>query len=392
MIDFNEYIKTPNLSTANLHLAKFYFVRGQHAAALSFFLRGADRAGSRNLHYMCMLGVAQCLLKVGSRTRSAEHALLTCIDIDTRRYEAYYLLAKLYEQEQKWQLSYTMATQARFAWDSYEQSKDITADLYGAAGIKFQQAVAAWWVGKVDQSRKLMYEVYASGDLMHKNAALKNLRSIGYPRKVNNVDNSRVEAFFHSNLIREGNYSQTMQDIFVLSALKTKTEGTYLEFGSADPEYCNNTYLLETRLSWTGQSFDILPEHVAKFNLVRSNPCYLVNILEQDFELPKEVDYLQVDCEPPNVSLEILKKVLQSTKANVITFEHDAHTGALGEQVREESRRLLERKGYELIVPNVCFEPGSPYEDWWIHSSVSHKMPFSHEDMIMAQDYFYTPR
>ena len=237
-----------------------------------------------------------------------------------------------------------------------------------------------------------MYRVYVKGDLMHKNAALKNLRSIGYPRDINNIDNSRTEAFAHHTIVGQGNYSQTMQDVFVVCALNGMKYGTYLEFGSADPEYCNNTALLERKLDWYGESFDILPEHVAKFNLLRKNKCHLVNILEQDFNLPTEVDYLQVDCEPPNVSLEILKKVINTTRAKVITFEHDAHTGALGEQVREESRRFLEQRGYELVVPNVCFEPGSPYEDWWIHSSVNHSMPISTKEMTMAQDYFYTPR
>ena len=41
------------------------------------------------------------------------------------------------------------------------------------------------------------------------------------------------------------NYSQVYQDLFVLSMLDGKREGTYLEIGSADPYINSNTALLE---------------------------------------------------------------------------------------------------------------------------------------------------
>lgn len=238
-----------------------------------------------------------------------------------------------------------------------------------------------------------MYEVYAkSSTRIHREAALRNLRSIGYPRVVNNINTSKQPRF---DITVDHNYSQSMQDVFVITALRNISYGVYVEIGSADPVYCNNTLLLETAFNWAGVSYDISAADVAKFNLLRKNMCYLqdattYNGLPPGLDARRTVDYLQVDCEPPNVSYNALVRFMGlGILPKVITFEHDAHTGVNGIEVRTRSRNLLQSYGYDLVVPNVCFEHGSPYEDWWIHSSVEHDMPFSKADMVMPHDYFY---
>ena len=50
--------------------------------------------------------------------------------------------------------------------------------------------------------------------------------------------------------------SRENQDLFVLSVLDKKIEGTYVEIGSAWPIKSNNTYLLESEFYWQGISFD----------------------------------------------------------------------------------------------------------------------------------------
>lgn len=46
--------------------------------------------------------------------------------------------------------------------------------------------------------------------------------------------------------------------------LDGKTNGEYLEIGSADPYKGSNTYLLE-KLGWTGLSLEIIEEEVVRF-------------------------------------------------------------------------------------------------------------------------------
>ena len=60
-------------------------------------------------------------------------------------------------------------------------------------------------------------------------------------------DNSKFERLrtkFNGSEKIERNYSQCYQDMFVLTMLNNPTHGTYLEIGSADPYYGNNTALL----------------------------------------------------------------------------------------------------------------------------------------------------
>ena len=44
----------------------------------------------------------------------------------------------------------------------------------------------------------------------------------------------------------ENNYSQAFQDMFVLSMLDGKRNGTYVEIGGDHPVVINNSYLLES--------------------------------------------------------------------------------------------------------------------------------------------------
>jgi len=52
-------------------------------------------------------------------------------------------------------------------------------------------------------------------------------------------------------------YSQRNQDRFVVDVLKSKTNGTFLDFGCRCPFEGNNTYLLEKNYGFSGLSFDI---------------------------------------------------------------------------------------------------------------------------------------
>ena len=51
----------------------------------------------------------------------------------------------------------------------------------------------------------------------------------------------------------ERNYSQALQDIFVLTMLNGKQNGTYVEIGGAHPTNINNTFFLRKNL--IGQEF-----------------------------------------------------------------------------------------------------------------------------------------
>ncbi|NBW14571.1 MAG: hypothetical protein EBR82_41885 [Caulobacteraceae bacterium] len=169
----------------------------------------------------------------------------------------------------------------------------------------------------------------------------------------------------------ENNYSQSMQDMFVLSILDGKRNGVYVEVGADKPRVINNSYLLESQYDWEGVSFEIESDKVDYFNTIRKNKCICANATKFDYKslfderkYPKQIDYLQLDCDPPQITLECLKKLpLEDYRFSVITFETDLYSG--GQDVQIEHWQILSSLGYQRVIKNIKNE-GNPYEDWWI--------------------------
>ena len=179
--------------------------------------------------------------------------------------------------------------------------------------------------------------------------------------------------FPNTELISHQNFSQCYQDMFVLAMLDGKPKGTFVEIGAGHPVISNNTALLESIFAWTGIGFEIKEKEADLYNENRKAPVALGDATTADFDqLFKEVnlgpvfDYLQVDCEPAQVTLDAMKKIdLDKYKFATITFEHDKYND--GPDVQNESRKYLEDRGYVLIVDDISVDDSHPFEDWWAH-------------------------
>lgn len=175
----------------------------------------------------------------------------------------------------------------------------------------------------------------------------------------------------------ERNYSQSFQDMFVLSMLNGKRNGIYVEVGAAAPFFANNTYILEQIFEWTGVSLEIDETKVNSFNHHRSNKCICSDAMAVNYSnmfeennFPKQIDYLQIDIEPAFQSLNALKKIdLETYRFSVITFETDIYSDKDNERVLKESREVFQKHGYKLVASNVksC---GYPYEDWYVDPKI----------------------
>lgn len=184
-------------------------------------------------------------------------------------------------------------------------------------------------------------------------------------------DYGRLKYKFKGSIDIEKNYSQSFQDLFVLSLLDGKKFGTYVEIGGDHPTHINNSYLLEEKYDWRGVSFELSSPKVEYYNSIRKNTCICadatkVNYKEifSSYNFSNTIDYLQIDIEPHWQSLLALKQIpLDQYRFSVITFETDLYTG--GEETAEETYKILTDFGYELIVKNVSYQ-GLPYEDWYV--------------------------
>lgn len=374
----------------NFQLAINYFNDGHYASALTFFLRSAELFevakpnGDKTFCYSALIMVAVSLGRMGRRRASEKTALLTAIAYHPKRYEGYYILSQWYEAEKDYANSFAMATlaQERFDFDSMELIPILDIKKYK---IQFQLAFSSWWVGQFSYSRKLFFDLAENHahelDEQYKELIQNNITRLGsgdsFLPFTKDKHKQLAWKFPNSETI-ERNFSQTFQDMFVLYMNKGKKQGTYLEIGSADPEHGSNSKLLESHFDWKGVGIEILEHEVKKHEASRNNKVLLKDALDVDYDKlltemsieygnGYEFDYLQVDCEPPSVSFEILKMIpFDKFKFATVTFEHDYYAD-LSREIREKSREYMRSKGYVLALGNVSMNDDCPYEDWWVH-------------------------
>jgi len=198
---------------------------------------------------------------------------------------------------------------------------------------------------------------------------------------------NRLKYKFNNSEIISENYSQAYQDMFVLTMLNGKKNGTYLEIGAGDAKTINNSYLLETHFDWRGLSIDI--QSIMKDSFVehnRKNPILIDNALTINYEqlfidnnFDKQIDYLQLDIEPQHNTLNCLKLIpLDKYRFSVITYETDFYDNRVSREDsllnREESRKILLSHGYELVAGNICNTTTTDFfEDWYIDPKIINK-------------------
>jgi len=166
----------------------------------------------------------------------------------------------------------------------------------------------------------------------------------------------------------ENYYSQAGQDVFVLSCLNGKQNGTFLDLGSNDAEWINNTILLERYYGWKGLSLDIDQSFASSYQS-RITPFLNRDCTNLDFDEIKKhyntthIDYLSLDLEPASVTYECLKTIpFDVLEFSLITYEHDSYR--FGEEYKTLSQDLLQSYGYKIICNNVS-NGYNIYEDWY---------------------------
>jgi hypothetical protein len=174
----------------------------------------------------------------------------------------------------------------------------------------------------------------------------------------------------------ENNYSQVYQDIFVLSMLNGKKDGTYLEIGASEPFHNSNTALLE-KLGWTGVGLEIDNNLIENYNKHRKNKALCKDALAVNYSSlisenfsSEVIDYLQLDIEPSKNTFEAMLAIpFDKYKFRVITYEHDYYVD-MTKSYRDKSRNYLSSMGYTLVVKDISPDNNSPFEDWWVNKEL----------------------
>jgi len=369
----DNYILDPYNPENSFQLGLRYEEQGQTASAAGYFLRSVEFGTDTNRMYEALLKIALCFERQTNRVFTLKGTLLRAIALLPKRPEAYFLLARVYERNKDWQECYTLSTIA-YDYATDEPNTISNVEYPGKYGFIFEKAVSGWWIGLMDESLHLFRVLNKNYklDSIYKISVQNNLKNLGNwksPIKYTKNKYQKLKYKFKNSENLKINYSQCFQDIFILSILDGKRDGTYLEIGCADPLYGNNTALLEKEYGWTGISIDIDSQWSTKWEQ-QNRKCLIENALKINYSELLEnniIDYLQIDCDPPSISFEVLQKIpFHTHKFRVITFEHD-HYADDTQSIKDKSRKYLQSFGYELVVSNVSPDDYCDYEDWWVH-------------------------
>jgi tetratricopeptide (TPR) repeat protein len=387
MIALNNYINNPKDDLNNFLLAIEYEKQHHYSPASGFYLRCAELTPDINRRYESLLRMYFCYKNLGQRDFTCETLLKEAISLCPSKPEAYFLLTQFYESKSDWLNVYVYSS---IALDTCKEKSKLTIDIdfSDIYALLFQKAAAAWWVGKPDEARKLfrllLNEYIDDLDPKYKKLLENNLSSLGcgpesvairpYTKKLKN----RLKFSFDDIDRVEKNFSQVYQDMFILSVLNGKKNGIYLEIGASHPHKNSNTYLLETLFNWSGIGIEYQEDLAKQHKDTRRNPVLCTDALIIDYEKllsryfpdTTDIDYLQLDIEPPRNTYEVLLSIpFNKYSFSIITYEHDYYVD-ITRSYREKSRDYLESIGYELIVPNISPNNNSPFEDWWVHPNL----------------------
>ena len=367
------FINDPYNADATFDLAEHYFLNGHYASAMSFYLRSAEYSQNTDKTYEALLMVAKSLSSLTRRPVTELGIWLNALNFEPGRPEAYLFLSEYYEKQQNYHQMYSYAV---MGLRNHTYAKPITANLgyEGGYQLGFQRAVAAWRIGRGKEAREIFLELVANANILsdkYQKLVQTNITSLGsgpdpFLRYHKGLHDQLMYKFPGSETIVK-NFSQTYQDMFTLTMLNGKKNGKYFEIGAADPFHGSNTALLE-KWGWTGTSLEILENEVAKFKQQRKNEVILCDATKFDYSVLKgHIDYLQIDCEPPSTTYDIMTMIpWDQCSFGVITYEHDHYTDVSG-SFRQKSRVFLLSRGYLLVASNIAPNETSCYEDWYVH-------------------------
>ena len=200
------YIENSEDPTINFLLGQEYENIGQTGAAVSFYLRTAERSTTDQQQYEALMRCCICLEKQKTRDDTEKGLLLKSIALIPTRPEAYFLLSRLHEKRKEWQESYTTAVLG-LTYADFDISPVVTDQYPGYYSLLFQKGVASWHVGLTEQSRQIMVNLRDNYTMhqMYVDAVNNNLKICGLPKSP--LEETRREPAVHISRDRSDLFS-----------------------------------------------------------------------------------------------------------------------------------------------------------------------------------------
>jgi FkbM family methyltransferase len=153
----------------SFNIALEYEKIGQTASAVSFYLRTAEYGYYTHPEhvYASLLKSAQCFEHQTNRQSTVHNLFLKAVAFDPTRPEAWFLLARFCEREQRWQEGFTFAEVGLSVVRPRVPALPVYVDYPGEYALIFEKAVTGWWVGRKDDSIAIFKDLLKKEDIHH---------------------------------------------------------------------------------------------------------------------------------------------------------------------------------------------------------------------------------
>jgi tetratricopeptide (TPR) repeat protein len=172
--------KDPFNPALNFDAAVEYERQNQTASAVSFYLRTIEYGHESHptLVYASLLKMAHCFDDQNDRHATVSNCLLQAVAYLPYRPEGYFLLSQFHERLGQWQECYTWANMGLH--NQLTSPLPVHVGYEGSYVLLFEKAVAAWWIGRKDESIQIFGRLNAMEiDPGYKTAVQNNLERIG---------------------------------------------------------------------------------------------------------------------------------------------------------------------------------------------------------------------
>ena len=151
LIDFCLDTENPE---KNYKLAQWYEKQNHTASAHVYYFRAAERTENKNFAYTSLLRSSICYKNQGKRDATEKLLIHAALSFLSEKPEAYYFLSLFYQRKEEWDQCYLYADFGLKCYENEVESIDLP-EYQGKYALIYQKALASWWWGKGDESKKL---------------------------------------------------------------------------------------------------------------------------------------------------------------------------------------------------------------------------------------------
>lgn len=319
---FTEFAYNTEDAELNFKLALHYHGMNQTASAFSHYYRCAERTKDETLRYECLLRCYMCFMSQTNRDFTALHCLKQAVCLLPERPEAYFLIAKHYEDHKEFYDCYTYCNIALNLCNFNLPSLKTWVNYPGKYGLLFQKAISGWWWDKIDETYDIL-----TGLLIDYPDLPDEYKTI----IKNNLKNFYKEAKYRYTLPEEITQTKNVIDCFSF-------------FSGYGKE------MLELR-------YNILKDHVDYFVLCELNTTHTGTLIKQEaanlieqLGLPKE-KFIIINL---NITEEENLEIQEIDRLNCMCGNHE-NKDSLYSRVRERLQKDAIQQIYDVFNDDTVF-------------------------------------